>query len=209
MDILFKYFPDLSDGQVDQFRALGRLYPEWNERINVISRKDIDHLYERHILHSLGILKWFQFKPDTSVMDLGCGGGFPGIPLAIMLPDVHFHLIDARRKKIKVVGEIAQELGLDNVKATHGRAEEDKGHYDMIVTRAVAPMAKMWSWVSKNIKKKPQHEFKNGLVALKGGDIMGEMEALPPGVDFQIRSLSQYYDEDFFDEKLIAYAFRG
>lgn len=209
MEILFKYFNDLSDRQVDQFRDMHALYSEWNQKINVISRKDIDQLYERHVLHSLGILKWFQFKPDARIMDLGCGGGFPGIPLAVMLPDVHFHLIDARNKKIKVVNEIAESLGLTNVRGSHGRAEEDKGSYDFVVTRAVAPMAKMWSWIDKRIAKNGYHEHTNGLIALKGGDIMAEMEELPSKVHFQIRSLNQYFEEEFFEEKLMAYAYRS
>jgi len=209
MDIILKYFPDLTDRQTQQFSSLQSLYIEWNEKINVISRKDIEQLYLRHVLHSLAIYKWMPFKAESRILDLGCGGGFPGIPLAIMMPDVSFHLIDARAKKIMVVNEIIEGCDLHNVQANHGRAEEAQEYYDFVVTRAVAPMSTLWEWVGRKIQRKHLHTRKNGIIALKGGDLMKEMEALPKGVDFQLRGLSSFFEEDFFKEKMIAYAYRS
>lgn len=209
MEVILKYFPDLTDQQYRQLRLLKELYSSWNEKINVISRKDIDHLYVHHVLHSLSIFEWNPFQPHSRILDLGCGGGFPGIPLAIMMPDVHFHLIDARAKKIKVVHEVVEACQLDNVAAVHGRAEELDRQFDYVVTRAVAPMGKLWEWVGTKLRKKSNHERKNGIIALKGGNLMNEMEDLPAGVDFQLRRLSTFFEEDFFEEKMIAYAFRS
>lgn len=209
MERLIHYFPDLSDEQVEQFRLLGSLYEEWNEKINVISRKDIDQLYLRHVLHSMAIAKWISFPVASTVMDLGCGGGFPGIPLAILYPDVAFHLIDARAKKIKVVNDVIERIGLRNAKGKHGRAEELPGPFDFVVTRAVAPMPQLWSWISKSLQRGRSVDFSHGLIALKGGNIMPELELLPPGVDFQIRSVSTYFEEDFFEEKAMVFAYRS
>jgi 16S rRNA (guanine527-N7)-methyltransferase len=208
MKLILKYFPDLSDTQYRQMAALEDLYKEWNEKINVVSRKDIDQLYLRHVLHSLALYKWMPFQPGTSILDLGCGGGFPGIPLAIMMPDVNFKLIDARGKKIKVVIEVAEALGLNNVKAEHRRVEEEKGKFHFVITRAVAPMAQLWEWSAPRLSGDHFHKKRNGVIALKGGDLMDEMEDLPRGVDFTLFSLATMFDEDFFETKMIAYAYK-
>lgn len=201
MDIILKYFPDLTDEQYQQFKQLDPLYREWNEQINVISRKDIDKLYLHHVLHSLAIAKWMAFAPHSKVLDLGTGGGFPGIPLAIIYPDVLFHLIDARAKKIKVVQAIAEQLGLNNVKASHGRVEEHNGHYDFIVTRAVAPLARLWQWSGQKIKGQNKSHKPNGIIALKGGDLAEEMSELPGKIDIYTQSISELFDEEYFEGK--------
>jgi len=162
MDIILKYFPDLTERQIEQFSKLQELYKDWNLKINVVSRKDIDELYLRHVLHSLGIAKVMKFKPNSKVMDVGTGGGFPGIPLAILFPETQFHLVDSIGKKIKVVNEVATGLALDNIKTTHGRVEEVKDTYDFIVSRAVAQMETFHRWVRNKVHKKQNHEFKNG-----------------------------------------------
>jgi len=170
MDIILKYFPDLSATQIEQFAKLQELYKDWNLKINVVSRKDIDELYLRHVLHSLGIAKIMQFKPGSKVMDVGTGGGFPGIPLAILFPETQFHLVDSIGKKIKVVNEVATGLALENVKTTHGRVEEVKDTYDFIVSRAVAQMETFQRWVRNKVQKQQNHDLKNGILYLKGGD---------------------------------------
>ena len=164
MDLLLKYFPNLTQLQISQFSQLQELYKDWNLKINVVSRKDIDELYLRHVLHSLGIAKVVQFKPNTKVLDVGTGGGFPGIPLAILFPETQFHLVDSIGKKIKVVNDVSEGLGLQNIKTTQGRVEEIKGTYDFIVSRAVAQMETFVFWTKGKINKKQQHPIKNGIL---------------------------------------------
>ena len=176
MDIIHKYFKNLSPNQVQQFEKLQELYEDWNLKINVVSRKDIDELYLRHVLHSLAIAKVVQFKPGARVLDVGTGGGFPGIPLAILFPETQFHLVDSIGKKIKVVDEVVAGLALENVKTTNGRAEELKDTYDFIVSRAVAQMETFVRWTRGRISKKQNHELKNGILYLKGGDLSEELK---------------------------------
>mgnify|MGYP001004124536 FL=1 len=199
MEIIKKYFPELDNHQLSQFAQLGELYAEWNERINVVSRKDIDHLYERHILHSLGIAKVIEFKDNSSILDVGTGGGFPGIPLAIMFPDSFFHLIDAIGKKISVVQAIAEELDLENVKAEHLRAEESKYQYDFVVSRAVTQMPKFVGWVRSKISAQQRNALPNGILALKGGDLAEELGAYRAN----IYQLKDYFSEEFFETKKV------
>lgn len=209
MDIILKYFPDLSPLQIAQFSKLQELYKDWNLKINVVSRKDIDELYLRHVLHSLGIAKVMQFKPNTKVMDVGTGGGFPGIPLAILFPETQFHLVDSIGKKIKVVKEVVEGLGLENVKTTNGRAEEVKDTYDFIVSRAVAQMETFQRWVRNKVQKKQNHELKNGILYLKGGDLTEELAAFPKAT---IYDLPDFFEEEFFETKKIVHLpvkFRG
>ena len=177
MEIIEKYFPNLTDGQRTRFAALKELYEDWNSKINVISRKDIGNLYEHHVLHSLGIAKVINFKPGTTVMDLGCGGGFPGIPLAILFPEVKFHLVDSIGKKIRVCNEVIAGTGLSNVTTRHCRAEEEKSQFDFVVSRAVMPLADLVKLVRKNIRKEQHNALPNGLICLKGGEL--EHEAMP------------------------------
>ncbi len=199
MEIIKKYFPDLTKNQYQQFAQLGSLYAEWNERINVVSRKDIDHLYERHVLHSLGIAKVVDFTDNSSILDVGTGGGFPGIPLAILFPDSFFHLIDAIGKKITVVNAIADELDLENVKAEQLRAEESKYQYDFVVSRAVTQMPKFVGWVRGKISNRQSNTLPNGILALKGGELGEEL------ADYRanIYDLKNYFDEEFFDTKKV------
>nr|MCS5664022.1 16S rRNA (guanine(527)-N(7))-methyltransferase RsmG [Flavobacteriales bacterium] len=171
LQIIEKYFPNLTEHQKEQFTQLKPLYEEWNAQINVISRKDIESLYERHVLHSLSLAKFITFEPGTKLMDLGCGGGFPGIPLAILFPEVSFTMIDSIGKKIKVVQEIADAIGLKNVQAYHMRAEKVKGSFDFVITRAVAPMMDLVKWTRKKYIKEQRHAIENGVIALKGGDL--------------------------------------
>ena len=171
MEIIHKYFKNLTETQITQFSKLQELYEDWNLKINVVSRKDIDELYLRHVLHSLGIAKVMEFKPGAKVLDVGTGGGFPGIPLAILFPETQFHLVDSIGKKIKVVNEVVEGLGLLNVKTTNGRVEEDKDTYDFIVSRAVAEMETFVRWTKGKIAKKQNHKLKNGILYLKGGDL--------------------------------------
>ena len=178
MKLIEHYFPDLSPLQLQQFASLEGLYQTWNAQINVISRKDTEHFYERHVLHSLAIAKIIQFLPGASVLDIGTGGGFPGIPLAILFPEVQFHLVDSIGKKIKVVQEVAGHLGLPNVKASHARAENVKDHYDFIVSRAVTQMPIFLTWIKGKSAKKNLHPFKNGVFYLKGGDLSEELAGL-------------------------------
>lgn len=201
MEIITRYFPDLSETQIAQFAQLKDLYAEWNEKINVISRKDIDQLYERHVLHSLGIAKVIRFKPGASILDVGTGGGFPGIPLAIMFPDSFFHLVDSIGKKITVVNEVASAIGLQNVKAEVLRAEKSKYQYDFMVTRAVAPMPELVRWVRGKISGKRANDLKNGILALKGGDLAEELGRYKA----RIYNLSDYFSEEFFETKKVVY----
>ena len=202
MELITKYFPDLTPQQIEQFKQLQSLYQEWNEKINVISRKDIDELYERHVLHSLSIAKVIQFQPNTSVLDVGTGGGFPGIPLAILFPETQFYLIDAIGKKIKVVQEIALALGLKNVRAEQIRAEKVKEEFDFVVSRAVTQMSQFVPWVRKKIKKESTHTFKNGIFFLKGGDLS---EELAPFASVQQFNIADFFEEDFFETKKVVY----
>ena len=202
MDIILKYFPDLSENQIAQFSKLGELYVIWNAQINVISRKDIDELQVRHVLHSLGIAKVQPFKPGSRILDVGTGGGFPGIPLAILFPETHFHLVDSIGKKIKVVKEVAATLDLKNVKAEAIRAEEVKGEFDFIVSRAVTKMDEFVKWTRSKIAKKQQHELKNGILYLKGGDLTEELQNFPSAKLF---NLTDFFEEDFFETKKVVH----
>jgi len=202
MELIQKYFTQLTDIQIDQFKKLKDLYEDWNLKINVVSRKDIDELYLRHVLHSLGIAKVVQFKPDAKVMDVGTGGGFPGIPLAILFPETNFHLVDSIGKKIKVVDEVVAGLDLKNVKTTHGRVEEVKDTYDFIVSRAVAQMETFVRWNKGKIAKKQNHELKNGILYLKGGDLTEELKLYTSAT---IYDLPDYFDEEFFETKKVVH----
>lgn len=201
-DIIFNYFPDLTKLQQEQFIMLEDLYKDWNQKINVVSRKDIDELYLRHVLHSLGIAKIHTFKPGTSVLDVGTGGGFPGIPLAILFPETNFTLVDAIGKKIKVVNEVVEGLELTNITAIHGRVEELKTKFDFIVSRAVAAMPTFVHWTKGKIKKESLHERKNGILYLKGGDLSEELQDYRTA---QIYDLEDYFKEDFFETKKVVY----
>ena len=202
-DIIFKYFPNLSEAQKSKFNRLGDLYQEWNEKINLISRKDIEFLYEKHILHSLGIAKVINFTAGTAILDVGTGGGFPGIPLAIMFPEVQFSLVDSIGKKIMVVKDIAKALDLKNVQAYHARVEDIKGSFDFITGRAVTDINAFYGWVKRKIKKTQQNGLPNGILYLKGGDL--EIELAPFGQSAQVYPLSHYFDEEFFITKAVVY----
>jgi len=202
MKIIKSYFPDLTEKQISQFEQLPTLYREWNAKINVISRKDIDELLERHVLHSLAIAKIQSFHPGTSVMDVGTGGGFPGIPLAILFPETQFYLCDVIAKKIKVVNAIASALELTNVKAEQKRAGTFDTQFDFIVSRAVTKMPDFVKWVRKNIKKKSEHQLKNGILYLKGGDLTEELSNFTTVKEFNITDL---YSEPFFETKKVVY----
>lgn len=209
MKLLNKYFSELDAGQIAQFQQLVPLYAEWNEKINVISRQDIENLEEHHILHSLAIAKIFQFKPGADLLDLGTGGGFPGIPLAIYFPLVNFCLVDGTGKKIKVVQEIVSALQLKNVTALHARAEDLKmaGTFDFVLSRGVAPLDKLLVWSQRLLKKKHVHAYPNGIIALKGGDLRQEINALPgKGKAYtEVFRISDYFTEPFFKEKSVVY----
>lgn len=202
MKIIKKYFPELSEVQVSQFGRLEQLYKEWNSKINVISRKDIDELYLRHVLHSIGIAKVQKFVPGSKVLDVGTGGGFPGIPLAILFPETQFHLVDSIGKKIKVVEGVSEALGLTNLKADHMRAEKVKGEYDFIVSRAVTAMPDFVKWVRKKVAKKQKHELRNGILYLKGGDLTEELSVF---TSTTLYNLSDYFEEDFFETKKVVH----
>jgi len=202
MEEILKYFPNLSENQIVQFKKLGELYPEWNAKINVISRKDIDELYVKHVLHSLGIAKVMEFQPKSTVLDVGTGGGFPGIPLAILFPETRFYLIDVIAKKINVVNEVVTALGLKNVKAEQLRAENVKSDFDFIVSRAVTNMPDFVSWIKDKIKKQSNHELKNGILYLKGGDLTEELKDFPKATEY---NLSDYFSEEFFETKKVVY----
>ena len=201
-EIVFKYFPNLSDAQREQFLLLEELYKDWNQKINVVSRKDIDELYLRHVLHSLGIAMIQLFKKGSSVLDVGTGGGFPGIPLAILFPEVKFTLVDSIGKKIKVVEEVIEGLGLENVTAKNSRVEDIKGVFDFIVSRAVAAMPTFTHWVKGKIKKESLHDRKNGILYLKGGDLTEELRGYKTA---EISNLTDYFEEDFFETKKVVY----
>jgi 16S rRNA (guanine527-N7)-methyltransferase len=203
VDIVYHYFPSLSEHQKQQFSLLFDLYAEWNEKINVISRKDIENLYINHVLHSLGIAKVQPFKPDSSVLDVGTGGGFPGIPLAILFPDTRFHLVDSIGKKITVVKAVAAGIGLSNVVGEQARAEHIKGEYDFIVSRAVTRIKEFHGWISKKARKQSTHELKNGILYLKGGDLTEELGELKR--PYEIFDLSTYFNEEFFETKKVVY----
>lgn len=202
MELIKKYFPDLTSHQLDQFEAMQALYKDWNLKINVVSRKDIEELYLRHILHSLGIAKVQKFNSGSTILDVGTGGGFPGIPLAILFPEVQFHLVDSIGKKIKVVDEVSEGLELKNVKTTNSRVEEIKGEYDFIVSRAVAVMPSFVAWVKGKIAKNSNHELKNGILYLKGGDLSEELKTYKTA---KIYSLTDYFEEDFFETKKVVH----
>ena len=202
-DFLLKYFPDLTSQQQDQFKQLQQLYRFWNEQINVISRKDIDLLYERHVLHSLGIAKIISFLPDEKVLDVGTGGGFPGIPLAILFPATRFHLVDSIGKKIKVVKEVSQRLGLQNVKATHARAEDIDEKFDFVVSRAVTQLKDFYPWVKNKFNKPSKNQLKNGILYLKGGDLTQEIAE--SGLDVKEFLLSDFFTGAFFETKKVIY----
>lgn len=203
MDIILKYFPDLTDTQKEQFAALYDLYTDWNCKINVISRKDITNLYEHHVLHSLGIAKVIQFKPGTSVMDLGTGGGFPGIPLAILFPDTKFHLVDSIGKKVRVATEIANAIGLKNVTTRHCRAEEEKQLFDFVVSRAVMPLTDLLKIIRKNISSEQHNALPNGLICLKGGEL--DREVMPVKHQTIVTDLKDFFSEEFFETKKVVY----
>ncbi|MCF2581564.1 16S rRNA (guanine(527)-N(7))-methyltransferase RsmG [Bacteroides caecigallinarum] len=203
MEIIQKYFPELTDTQKEQFMALYDLYTDWNSKINVISRKDITNLYEHHVLHSLGIAKVINFRPGTEIMDLGTGGGFPGIPLAIMFPDTHFHLVDSIGKKVKVATEIASAIGLKNVTTRHCRAEEEKQLFDFVVSRAVMPLTDLLKIIRKNIKKEQNNALPNGLICLKGGELQNEV--MPVKHQTVMYDLKDYFEEEFFETKKVVY----
>lgn len=202
MQLIKQYFPDLTETQLQQFEQLETLYKDWNLKINVVSRKDIDELYLRHVLHSLGIAKVLTFVPNAKVLDVGTGGGFPGIPLAILYPETQFHLVDSIAKKIKVVNEVVEGLGLTNVKTSHDRVEHIDDQFDFIVSRAVAAMPTFVHWVKGKIAKEQKHVLKNGILYLKGGDLTEELETYRTAT---IYDLSDYYKEDFFDTKKVVH----
>jgi 16S rRNA methyltransferase gidB len=203
VEIILKYFPDLTEEQRRQFVALYDLYIDWNAKINVISRKDIENLYEHHVLHSLGIAKIINFRPGTSIMDLGTGGGFPGIPLAILFPEVKFHLVDSIGKKVRVATEVANAIGLKNVTFHHARAEEEKQLFDFVVSRAVMPLGDLIKIIKKNISPRQQNALPNGLICLKGGEL--EHEAMPFKNKTTLHSLSEDFEEEFFQTKKVVY----
>ncbi|HEY0091184.1 MAG TPA: 16S rRNA (guanine(527)-N(7))-methyltransferase RsmG [Flavobacterium sp.] len=202
MEEILRYFPELTEVQKSQFQMLGELYNDWNAKINVISRKDIDSLYVKHVLHSLAIAKVTRFVPGSYVLDVGTGGGFPGIPLAIFFPETRFYLVDVILKKITVVKAVAESLGLKNVKAEQLRAENVKGDYDFIVSRAVTKMPDFVGWVKDKIKKQQKHELKNGILYLKGGDLSDELKDFPKASEYEI---STFFEDDFFKTKKVVH----
>ena len=203
IDVITKYFPETTERQREQFSALYDLYVDWNAKINVISRKDITNLYEHHVLHSLAIAKFIRFKDSTNVLDFGTGGGFPGIPLAIMFPNANFKMIDGTGKKIKVATEVANAIGLENVLPQHKRGEEEKGKFDFIVSRAVMPLPDLMKIVRKNIAKDNHNAFENGVIVLKGGNLNEELQ--PFSKVAVVENLSQWFTEAWFEEKNLIY----
>ena len=203
MELITKYFPDLTNEQLDKFRQIEELYIEWNSKINVISRKDMEHFYERHVLHSLGIAKVIQFTPGAQVLDVGTGGGFPGIPLAILFPETKFLLVDSIGKKIKVVQEVAEAAGIKNVEAIKARAEEVKGKFDFVVSRAVTTLPDFIRWVENKIKRESRNTIQNGILYLKGGDL--DAELAPVKNKCQVFNLSDYFQEEFFETKKVVH----
>lgn len=203
MEEILKYFTYLTGKQKQQFAALFDLYKDWNEKINVISRKDIDNLYLHHVLHSLAIAKAVSFRPGTRILDFGTGGGFPGIPLAILFPETQFKMIDGTGKKIRVVNEVATAIGLENVEAVHLRGEEEKGKYDFVVSRAVMPLPDLMKIVKKNVGKEQRNSLPNGVICLKGGNVEGEMR--PFKKIAEATEITNWFDEDWFKEKFVIY----
>jgi 16S rRNA (guanine527-N7)-methyltransferase len=203
MELITKYFPDLTDDQLNKFRQLEALYMEWNSRINVISRKDMEHFYERHVLHSLGIAKVIQFLPGAQVLDVGTGGGFPGIPLAILFPETKFLLVDSIGKKIKVVQEVVEAAGITNIEAIKARAEEMKGKFDFVVSRAVTTLPDFIKWVENKIKRESRNTLQNGILYLKGGDLEAELALLL--TKCKVFNLSDYFEEEFFETKKVVH----
>ncbi len=203
MQIIDKYFSHLSQKQREQFQSLDALYREWNNKINVISRKDIDNLYEHHVVHSLAIARIVRFRPATTVLDFGTGGGFPGIPLAIFFPECRFRLIDGTGKKVNVAAEIAKAIGLENVETAHERGEDEKGKFDFIVSRAVMPLPDLARIVRKNISKNQHNSIANGIIALKGGDLTAELK--PFHKIAEVTPVSQFFDEEWFKTKQVVY----
>ena len=203
MNLIEKYFPRLSDEQRQQFEQLDALYRDWNAKINVISRKDIDNLYEHHVLHSLAIAKAINFRPGTKILDFGTGGGFPGIPLAIMFPDCQFKLIDGTGKKVRVAQEVATAIGLKNCQPEHLRGEDEKGRYDFVVSRAVMPLPDLVKIVRKNIEKRQQNAMGNGIICLKGGELQAETQPFKNIVE--VNPISNWFTEEWFKEKSVIY----
>ena len=203
IDIITKYFSDISDEQRSQFEALYDLYQDWNSKINVISRKDIDNLFEHHVLHSLAIAKTIRFKDGSEILDFGTGGGFPGVPLAILFPNCHFRLIDGTGKKIRVATEVANAIGLKNCHPEHKRGEEEKGKYDFVVSRAVMPLPDLERIVRKNISTKQRNALPNGIICLKGGNVENEIQPFRKYVE--VTEISQLFDEEWFKEKYVIY----
>jgi 16S rRNA (guanine527-N7)-methyltransferase len=202
MEKLLTYFTNLNDLQQQQLQQLHSLYADWNQKINVISRKDIDALYERHVLHALGIAKVLSFAPNARILDVGTGGGFPGIPLAILFPKTDFYLVDSIQKKISVVNAVAAAVGLKNVQATHQRAEQVNEKFDFVVSRAVTQMPRFVEWVQNKISSTQQHDLANGILALKGGDLNEELRAYPKAIRYP---LADYFQEEFFATKYVVY----
>jgi 16S rRNA (guanine527-N7)-methyltransferase len=202
MDLILKYFPNLTEIQINQFTALKGLYNDWNAKINVVSRKDIDELYLRHVLHSLAIAKVIDFKDNSSILDVGTGGGFPGVPLAILFPECNFHLVDSINKKLKVINAVCEAIEITNVKTTHSRVEAIDETFDFIVSRAVTAMPEFTKWVKGKIAKKQQNELKNGILYLKGGDLTEELKQY---TNVKAFLLSDYFEEDFFKTKKVVY----
>ena len=202
MELILKYFPNLTEAQIHQFEALESLYKDWNAKINVVSRKDIDELYLRHVLHSLAIAKVIEFKDHSSILDVGTGGGFPGVPLAILFPECNFHLVDSINKKLKVINEVCKAIDLTNVRTTHSRVEAIDETYDFIVSRAVTAMPEFTKWIKGKIAKKQLNIFKNGILYLKGGDLSEELKQYTNVKTFL---LSNYFEEDFFETKKLIY----
>ena len=203
MNEILHYFPELTENQLSQLSQLDALYRDWNSKINVISRKDIDNLYQHHVLHSLAIARFIKFKPGTRVLDLGTGGGFPGIPLAIMFPDVKFRLIDGTGKKVRVAQEVADAVGLKNVECVHDRGEDEHDKFDFVVSRAVMPLPDLVKLVRKNVSPKDSNAVENGLIVLKGGDIKDEIK--PFGKVVEVDDISQWFQDDWFAEKYVIY----
>ena len=202
MELILKYFPDLTEQQIEQFEALLSLYKEWNAKINVISRKDIDELYLRHVLHSLAISKVMPFANGSSILDVGTGGGFPGVPLAILFPECQFHLVDSINKKLKVIKGVVDALSLENIRTTHSRVEAIDEQYDFIVSRAVTSMPEFTKWVKGKIRKEQINDFKNGILYLKGGDLSDELKQY---TRVKLFPLTDYFKEDFFETKKVVY----